>query len=139
VARARDRDALRVFRVDRMRDAVLLTGKDARFTVPDGFTVRTYLGRAPWELSDAPATHVRVRFAFPESRWVLARAAGTAVEPLLEDGGALIEFAVRDRNPFLRWLLTFGRKVEVVTPEDVTRELGAMRRKVAALYAEATA
>lgn len=139
VGRARDRDALRVFRVDRMREAALVSGRDARFTVPDGFSVRSYLGRAPWELSDTPATSVRVRFAFPESRWVLARGTGTAITPMLEDGGALIEFAVRDRNPFLRWLLTFGRKAEVVTPEDVTRELGALRRKVAALYAEAIA
>ena len=136
VARARDRDALRVFRVDRMRDAELLTGADAAFSVPDGFSVRSYLGRAPWELSDAPATSVRVRFAFPESRWVLARGTGKPVEPMLEDGGAVIEFGVRDRNPFLRWLLTFGRSAEVVTPDAVTRELGALRRKVAALYAE---
>ena len=136
VARARDRDALRVFRVDRMKSAELATGKDARFEVPDGFSVRSYLGRAPWDLSDAPATRVRVRFAFPESRWVMARGTGTPVEPVLEDGGALLEFAVRDRNPFLRWLLSFGRRAEVVTPEEVTRELGALRRRVAALYEE---
>jgi len=134
VARARDRDALRVFRVDRMRDAVLETGADARFTVPAGFSLRSYLGRAPWDLSDQPATPVRVRFAFPESRWVLSRGTGRAVEPVTDDFGALIEFAVRDRAPFLRWLLTFGQRASVETPDEYARELAALRRQVSALY-----
>ena len=136
VARARDRDALRVFRVDRMSQAAALAGKGSEFEVPADFSIRSYLGRAPWELSEQPATPVRVRFAFPESRWVLSRGTGKAIEAVLDDGGALIEFGVRDRHPFLRWLLTFGRRAEVVVPDEVVRELGALRRKVSELYAE---
>ncbi len=135
VARARDRDALRVFRVDRMRDAKLVGGSRARFEVPKGFTVRAYVGRAPWELADVEPTMVRVRFAFPESRWIHARGAGTVVNPLLDDGGALLEFAVRDRPPFLRWLLTFRQQAEIVEPHDVRGELESLRNQVAALYA----
>ncbi len=135
VARARDRDALRVFRVDRMREARAARGSRARFDVPRDFSVRAYVGRAPWELSDAEPTAVRLRFAFPESRWVQARAVGEVVEPLLDDGGAVLDFVVNDRHPFLRWLLTFGKQVEVVEPEEVGGELDTLRRQVAALYA----
>lgn len=135
VARARDRDALRVFRVDRMREARAETGKAARFEVPADFRVRAYLGRAPWELGEAPAVEVRVRFAFPESRWVQARGVGLPVAPLLADGGAVLEFGVRDRNPFLRWLLTFGPRAEVLAPDEVARELDELRGHVAVLYA----
>jgi predicted DNA-binding transcriptional regulator YafY len=134
-ARARDRDAMRVFRVDRMRDAELLAGKDARFTVPSGFSVRRYLRRSPWELTDHAPTAVRVRFAFPESRWVLAQGVGKPLEPLLQDGGAVLEFAVRDTQPFLRWLLTFRDHATVLSPGSLAEQLDGLRRQVAKLYA----
>jgi predicted DNA-binding transcriptional regulator YafY len=136
VARARDRNALRVFRVDRMRDARRLRGAAAAFEIPSDFDVRPYLDRAPWEMSDAPAVTVHVRFRFPESRWVLNDGLGTPVEPLLDDGGAEIAFQVRERELFLRWLLTFQRQAEVLEPEEVRRELEQLRERVAELYAE---
>jgi predicted DNA-binding transcriptional regulator YafY len=136
VARARDRDALRIFRVDRMKDAKLLKGKAARFEVPPEFTIRDYVGRAPWDLSESKREPVNVRFLFPESRWVQAQGVGEAVEPILEDGGAILRFGVRDRNPFLRWLLTFRGRASVLDPESVASELDTLRQQVAALYAQ---
>jgi predicted DNA-binding transcriptional regulator YafY len=136
VARARDRDALRVFRIDRMRGAVIERGKQAGFDVPPGFSIRSYLNRAPWELSGAEPVAVRVRFAFPESRWVLAQGVGEAIEPMLDDGGAILEFPVRDPNPFLRWLLTFRHRAEILSPDSIRDQIATMRKKVAALYAE---
>jgi ribonuclease J len=76
VARARDRDAIRVFRLDRISEARPLEGPDARFEVPDSFDIRRYAGRAPWELGEGPPTAVRVRFEFPESHWVMNRRTG---------------------------------------------------------------
>jgi predicted DNA-binding transcriptional regulator YafY len=98
VARARDRNAMRVFRADRMRNASLL--KNDTFTVPGDFDIRRYLGRAPWEMGEGAATTARVRFAFPVSRWVENQRAGRAVEPASEDGSAVLEFDVRDRARF---------------------------------------
>ena len=134
-ARARDRNAMRVFRVDRMRDAQPLSGADASFAVPAGFSVSDYVRRSPWELTDQSAAAVRVRFAFPESRWVMAQGVGKPVEQLLGDGGAVIEFEVRETGPFLRWLLTFRDQAAVVSPAGIAEELAALRKKVAALYA----
>lgn len=134
VGRARDRDAMRVFRVDRMRHAAPLTGDQNTFDVPADFHVRTFLGRQPWDLSNEPPQRVRVRFGFPQSRWVLNEGRGTAVEPVLDDGGAVIDFAVRERGAFLRWLLTFRRQAEILEPRDVADELEGMRREVAGLY-----
>jgi len=136
VARARDRAAPRVFRVDRMRDVRPLPGREQTFAVPDDFDVRSYLGRQPWDLSNDPPRRVRVRFGFPQSRWVLNEKRGRPVDPLLEDGGAVIDFEVRERGAFLRWLLTFRRQATVLDPPEVAQELEAMRRQVARLYAE---
>lgn len=134
VARARDRNALRVFRLDRMQDAKLEKGKEASFDVPEGFSIENYVGRAPWELSGGTVTTVRVQFAFPESRWVLAQRVGKVIEPLLDDGGAVLDFAVQDLNPFLRWLLTFRGHAQILSPEDVVRQLVDLREKVARRY-----
>jgi predicted DNA-binding transcriptional regulator YafY len=134
-ARARDRDAVRVFRVDRMTDAELLTGADARFAVPPGFSVRRYIRRSPWELTDHPPTAARVRFSFPESRWVLAQGVGAPVEPVLEDGGAVLDFEVREPGSFLRWLLTFRDHAAVLAPASMAAELTSLRSRVARLYA----
>jgi proteasome accessory factor B len=133
VARVRHEDTVRVFRVDRMREAEPLNGSST-FEIPRGFDVRSYLGRAPWELGQGPATTVRVRFAFPEARWVVNRGLGRVSDPLTEDGGAIVEFPVRDRASFCRLLLTFRRQATVLEPEDLARELETLRRKVAALY-----
>ena len=134
VAYARNRNALRVFRLDRISRSKLLTGKAARFDVPERFAIRDYAGRAPWELADTPPTNVRVRFQFPESRWVQTQGLGEVVEPVASDGAAVLEFAVRDRGPFLRWLLSRRGRVEVVSPPELASELQSLRRKVAALY-----
>jgi predicted DNA-binding transcriptional regulator YafY len=134
VARARDRDAVRVFRVDRMRSPRLETGTAALFEVPGSFSLREYVGRTPWELSGPGGEKVRARIAFPESRWVLAQGLGEPEEPLLEDGGAVLSFVVSDLGAFLRWMLTFGDHAEVLEPLRVRSELDALRRRVAALY-----
>ena len=139
VARCRLREAMRVFRVDRMRAAKAVTGPDGRFEVPAGFSVREYVRRAPWELSELPPEEVVVRFQFPESRWVLAQGVGDPVEPLLDDGGAVIAFSVRERGAFLRWLLTFRAGIEVKEPAEYGRQLASLRSRVAALYAKASA
>lgn len=134
VGRARDRDFTAVFRVNRMRRVKLVRGKGAAAEVPDGFSIREYVGRSPWELSSNVPQTVRVRFAFPESRWVQAKELGTTVDEMTEDGSAELEFAVRDRGPFLRWLLTFQGRAEVLAPADVADSLGKLRADVARLY-----
>ncbi len=133
VARPRDRDGLRVFRVSRMRGAELLA-EESQFTVPDDFAVRSYLDRAPWELADGPSVRVRVRIGFPHSRWVLGEGLGDVVEATDPEGGALLEFGVRAVEPFVRWLLPFGRQAEVLEPADVRDRLAAERDRLRALY-----
>jgi predicted DNA-binding transcriptional regulator YafY len=118
-----------------MRDAKPLTGPDAAFTVPDEFDVRAFAGRFPWEFGDAPASDAIVRLAWPESREVINRGLGRVIEDRDEDG-ATLSFALRDDEPFLRWLLSFGRSVEVVEPSSLAEALANLRADVAALYSE---
>ncbi|MDZ4862870.1 MAG: WYL domain-containing protein [Gemmatimonadota bacterium] len=133
VARAREKEALRVFRVSRMREAEVLSDQP-QFTVPETFSVRNYLDRAPWELSEDPPVRARVRIAFPHSRWVLAEGLGEILEATDEEGGALLAFEVRAVDPFVRWLLPFGAQVEVLDPASIRDRLAVERDRIRALY-----
>jgi predicted DNA-binding transcriptional regulator YafY len=134
IARARERDAIRVFRLDRMRSAEPLPGGTGGFTVPVGFSVQQYLDRAPWELSDNPPVAVRVRIGFPHARWVIAEGLGTVVEAVDPAGGAVLEFGVRTVDPFMRWLLPFGSQVDILEPPALAAQLNDERARIRALY-----
>lgn len=134
-ARASNRDEPRLYRVDRMRDVTVLAGAGARFTVPDEFDVRAFSGRTPWEFGSGGTTAARVRFSFPESHWVMNQRVGTVVDQ--QPGkSATLAFEVRDEDAFLRWLLSFGRRVAIEAPDTLRHSLDALRADVAALYAE---
>jgi predicted DNA-binding transcriptional regulator YafY len=134
IGRSRERNAMRVFRIDRIRTATLLEGEGSRFEIPADFSVKSYLDRALWELSDAPGIRARVRIGFPHSRWVLAEGLGRVVEALDDAGGVLLEFDVRVPDSFIRWLLPFGPQAEIVQPADLAARLRAERERVRALY-----
>ncbi len=134
IARAPERQAIRVFRLDRMRTAALAPGDPARFTVPAGFSIEDYLDRAPWELSEAPAVTTRVRIGFPHSRWVVAEDLGRVIDPVDAEGGALFEFDVRAPDAFIRWLLPFGPQAEILDPADLASRLAAERERLRAVY-----
>ena len=136
IARARDRDGPRLFRVDRMHDTRLMTGADAKFLVPDDFDVRSFNGRTPWEFGDDMPVQATVRLRFPESRWVANRRVGNVIRN--EDDATVFTFAVRDRDAFTKWLLSFGRQAELIDPRSLRDDLDALRADVAALYAEST-
>ena len=67
---------------------------------------------------------------------MLAQGSGAAVEPITDDGGAVIEFQVNETGPFLRYLLTFRDHVQILQPTELVEELDELRQKVAALYEE---
>jgi proteasome accessory factor B len=128
--------APKVFRVDRVSGAKLVKGKHAVHDgPPEGFDASQYVGRSAWELSERAPEPVVVRFGFPDARWVVAQGVGDVREPYTDDGGAVVAFSVREREPFLRWLLTFGDRAVVDEPAALADDLVQLRDRVAALYA----
>ena len=134
VARSRERKAVRVFRIDRMKDATVMDGPDARFTIPRTFTIASYLNRAPWELSNDKPFTARVRIGFPQSRWVVAEGLGKVTKAVTDDGSVELQFAVRAADPFVRWLLPFGAQAEVLAPATLKKQLADARAALRRLY-----
>jgi predicted DNA-binding transcriptional regulator YafY len=134
VGRARDRDALRVFRMDRMADVRPVAGEAGEFHVPRSFRIADYLDRAPWELGEAKPVTATVRMGFPQSRWVIAEGLGKVKQPLTPDGSAVLEYAVRAPDAFVRWLLPFGAQAELLGPASLKRKYTAARDALRRLY-----
>ncbi|MDP3940208.1 MAG: WYL domain-containing protein [Deltaproteobacteria bacterium] len=134
VARARERDALRVFRLDRMKNCALIEGEKGEFAVPKNFRISSYLNRAPWELSDDKPVTARVRINFPQSRWVIGERLGKVVKAVTDDAGSEFEFEVRAVDAFVRWLLPLGNQVEVLSPPSIKNRLEEARAQLRAVY-----
>lgn len=134
VARSRERKAMRVFRLDRMKEVELVDGPRADFTVPKDFSIGAYLDRAPWELSEEKPVTARVRIAFPQSRWVIGERLGKVVTAVTDDAGTEFEFQVRLVDAFVRWLLPLGRQAEVLSPLAIKKQLEDARARLRALY-----
>jgi predicted DNA-binding transcriptional regulator YafY len=134
VGRSRERNAMRVFRLDRMKNVAPVEGPKAEFAVPGDFRIGDYLDRAPWELSEEKPVAARVRIAFPQSRWVIGERLGKVVKGVTDDAGTEFEFQVRSVDAFVRWLLPLGQQVEVLSPPAIKRQLDEARAQLRALY-----
>lgn len=133
VGRDRQRGAIRVFRVDRMRSSVKPLHRSAsrpEFAVPPDFAVKDYVGVPPWLFGKARRTAVRMRFDEEIAFMVRLRPApGDKWEQHADGSGALTRYAT-NLDALLNWVLGFGNRVNVIGPPDfqarVVAALGAV-------------
>ena len=126
------RDALRTFKVERIRD-VALTPRT--FELPEGDGVEGALRRA-WDIiADQPATEVVLRF----SPAVAARVQEATWHPTqkveVEEDGSLTWRAVVAGTIEIRlWILSWGDDVEVLAPESLRFDVASTHRRAVARY-----
>ena len=127
--------ALRHFRVSRISDPVvnILKSQSADFELPDAFDLWSHtVSRQAWELGDADAINVTVRFdptnAYAES--------GAELGVADSDVEGYRRFVVRRPEAFVRWLLSFGGAARPVAPKEIVYAWHELARQTAALYAK---
>jgi proteasome accessory factor B len=137
VAHDAGRDGIRMFRAGRMSDVSANPRAPGTpdYEIPDDFTLESYAGRRAWELGEesADAVDADVRFRFPRSLWAERNGHGALVEEH-DDGAQLRRFAVRRREPFLRWVLSLAGDARIEAPDDMRREFRALAARAAALH-----
>ena len=129
VARDTEKDALRNFRVNRIRSARVLSADKERpdYEIPSDFRLRDHArSRQSWELGDADAFDVVVRFNNP------------AVVQLGEvDASApgCRRFSVRRPDRFVRWLFSFAGEAIPISPDSIVDDFRRQALAVGELYA----
>lgn len=130
LGRSHERDAIRVFRLSRIRGKVAYASKaEHDFQRPEEFDPRSYANRIPWQFGDPLGTAeilVSGRIA-----WQIERHFGrygefrpaTAAEGDAED--RVFTTAYSDARQLVAWVLGLGDNARLLGPPELTRELEA--------------
>ncbi|WP_411281251.1 helix-turn-helix transcriptional regulator [Gemmatimonas sp.] len=110
-------DALRVFRLDRVRTAVETSD---RFERPDDFTVESVVQQGHVFVQDAPAVEsLVVRYSPTVARWIVEREAGV-MQP---DGSLEVRYPLADESWAMRHVLQYGPDAVILAPDRVRDEM----------------
>ena len=134
-ARDTEKDALRNFRLSRIRDAVANTQKKGTpdYTIPETFDLREHSrSRLAWELGDDDAVEAVVELKGTTG----AALAGAALGREIEGEPSRRAFTVRRTDAFARWLLSFAGDVVPLSPPDIVAEYRRQADATCALYAQ---
>lgn len=120
VGRDRDRDAVRSFKVSRVRAP--LEARAGKFDVPEGFDAAAHLGGEAWEFGPEDAGVATVRFS-ESMRWWAEQNFATATSHEGPDGSLDVELPVANVGALVSWAIGFGGEVEIVSPAGARERL----------------
>jgi proteasome accessory factor BC len=119
VGRSHERDAMRVFRLDRIRGKVAYATKaEHDFKSPSDFDPRAYANRAEWQFG-SPVGEAEIRVS-ERIAWQVARHYGRfgAVHEQ-EDGAIVLRTAFADRRQLASFVLGLGEHATVLGPPEL--------------------
>jgi proteasome accessory factor B len=128
----RDRDAPRVFRVDRIA-GLAKVGKSGSAKLSEGFDAEAALPDETWRIGTGPregssdgedATQkVRVRVDALEGPRVIQELGEHCVSGRQSDGSVVMELEVSNPRALISWVLTLGPHAEILDPPEVRAEI----------------
>jgi proteasome accessory factor BC len=131
IGHSHERDAVRVFRLSRIRGKVSYASKaEHDFAPPDDFDRRDYASRADWQMGEIEGTakvFVRERIA-----WLVERDFGSYGElrkPAAADGvgrarGSIYETEYASRRQLVSWVLGWRANARLLDPAELAAEAG---------------
>jgi predicted DNA-binding transcriptional regulator YafY len=125
IGRDHDREAIRTFRVSRIRGEIrLATRRERDFRLPEDFDVEAHRGRANWQVGDI-AGEARIEVA-GDTAWWVERVYGRAGR--LEDGVFVTEYA--SLEALARWILRQDGRAVPQSPPDLRRTVKSALKAV---------
>lgn len=116
---AHNRNANRLFLVDRIEDATIL---DERFEVPEDFSMAALTGSA-FGLVDESPQQVKVRFGSDVAHLIRERLWHPSQQLEEEEGGSVIlTFTASGEKEILSWLYSYLPSVEILAPPELKEQ-----------------
>lgn len=129
-------DAMRTFKIERIRSATLLVD---RYAIPPDFDPDRWLAHSwgIWSSDTTPTAEVRLRFDHSVAHRV-REAVWHRSQRLVElpDGGVELTVTVAGIVEIRPWILSWGDGVEVLAPAELRDSVAASVRAAAARYGE---
>ncbi len=132
VAYCRLRQAMRDFRIDRIRHLEL---REETFTPRSDFELEAYLGPAFGMHRDDRTYAVHLRFSPYQARWIREEQWHPS-QLLVErpDGSLDVHLQVTGLADVARWMLSYGAECEVISPPVLRHRIASEARRMAACY-----
>jgi len=134
IAHCERREAVLMFKVDRIQEATLL---DERYRIPADFDSETYMGAAWGAMRGEAGEPVDVVLSFgPEAgRWVTEEYWHSSQQAEEQpDGNILFKLHIAVTPEFVNWLLYYGSRVEVLEPVNLRERVLEEHKKALATY-----
>ena len=136
IGHAHERDAMRVFRLSRIRGKVGYSSKaEHDFQRPDDFDPRSYATRTDWQLGEQVGT-ARIWLS-DRIEWLVLRHLGPDVgtsEPA--DDGVVFETGYGDSRQLISWVLGLGPRARILDPPELVEEAEERVRAVVERHGE---
>ena len=120
VGRDQDRDAVRSFKVSRVRSDVEAT--PGAYEVPPGFDAGAHMGGQAWEVGPEETQGATVRFS-ESLRWWAEQNFPDAPSTEGPDGELDIDLPVANIGALVSWVIGFAGEVEIVSPSYARERL----------------
>jgi len=115
------REGVRAFKLNRILELHVL---DKCFTEEKEFDIQEHLGRAWSMLPEGRLYHVKLRF-LPEAANDVAEVQWHSTQTVVfeDDGSATVEFRIDGLREIIWWILSYGDRVQVLSPEVLRRKI----------------
>jgi len=128
------RGEVRMFKVDRIRQAELL---EERYEIPKDFDLDEYLGPA-WGVMRGEAgepVEVVLQFSPEAGRWAREQRWHPSQEVQEQpDGSILFKLKVAITPEFVNWIMYYGSRVKVLLPESLRKRVEEEARRIGEAY-----
>jgi proteasome accessory factor BC len=124
VGRSHERDAIRVFRLSRIRGKVgYATKAEHDFQRPDDFDPRAYANRVPWQFGE-PIGKAEI-WVSERIAWQIERHFGRygEIRATAEDGSRVFVTQYSDARQLIAWVLGLGENARIEEPTELAARL----------------
>ena len=137
VGHAHERDAVRVFRLSRIRGKVGFSSKaEHDFQRPADFDPRAYATRADWQLGETRST-ARIWLS-DRIEWLVRRHLSESVGTTEKaDDGVVFETSYGDSRQLVSWVLGLGPRARILEPPELVEEAQERVRLIAERHSSA--
>jgi proteasome accessory factor C len=135
VGYSHERDAVRVFRLTRIRGKVGYSSKaEHDFPPPEDFDPRIYATRSPWQLGDSVGT-ARVWISGKVDWYVMRHFGETGTsEPAPDGDGVIFETEYGDPRAIVSWVLGLREHARILDPPELAEEAAQRLDRIVELH-----